>query len=77
MANVCSICGKGPSSGNKIARRGRAKRLGGVGIKQTGISKRKCKPNVQRVWAVVNGAPKRIVVCTKCIRSGKVQKPVR
>jgi len=77
MANVCEICGKRPSVGNRVSRRGRAKRLGGVGIKQTGITKRKFRPNVRRVWAVVGGAPRRIRVCTNCIKSGKVQKPVR
>jgi len=77
MSNVCTICGKGPSSGNMIARRGRAKYLGGVGIKQTGVSKRKFKPNLQRIWAVVDGRTKRINVCAKCIKTGRVQKPAR
>ena len=75
MSRVCSICGKSTSSGRKIARRGRAKRLGGVGIKTTGVTNRKFRPNLQRVRAVVNGSNKRIRVCAKCIRNGKVQKP--
>jgi len=74
MARVCEICGKGTSSGRQFARRGRAKRLGGVGIKTTGVSKRKFRPNLQRVRALVNGAPKRIRVCAKCIRNGRVVK---
>ena len=69
--------GKSKSSGNKIARRGRAKRLGGVGIKTTGVSKRKFKPNIQRVWAVVGKSQKHIKVCAKCLKSGLVQKPAR
>jgi len=77
MSNICDICGKGVSSGNTIARRGKAKRLGGVGIKTTGVTKRTFKPNLQKVWAVVDGKPKRVKICTKCLRSGKVKKPVR
>jgi len=75
MSRVCDICGKHTSSGRKIARRGRAKRLGGVGIKTTGVTNRKFRPNLQRVRAVVDGSTKRIRACAKCIRNGKVQKP--
>jgi large subunit ribosomal protein L28 len=77
MARVCAICGKGTSRGSKISRRGRAKYLGGIGIKTTGVSKRTFKPNLQRTRTVVNGAVKRISVCTKCIKSGRVTKVVR
>jgi len=35
------------------------------------------KPNVQRIKAVVNGSPKRVRVCTRCLRSGKVEKRSR
>ena len=77
MARVCAVCGKGTSSGRKIARRGRAKHLGGVGLKTTGVTKRAFRPNLQRVRALVDGAPKRIKVCAKCIRNGKVVKPVK
>ncbi|MHC4481128.1 MAG: 50S ribosomal protein L28 [Planctomycetota bacterium] len=77
MARVCAICGKGTTAGRKIARRGRAKYLGGVGRKTTGVSKRKFRPNLQRVRALVDGVPKRIRVCTKCIRNGKVVKAVK
>lgn len=77
MARVCAICGKGTSAGRKIARRGRAKRLGGVGIKTTGVSNRMFRANLQRVRVLVNGAPKRMMVCAKCIRNGKVVKAVK
>jgi large subunit ribosomal protein L28 len=30
---------------------------------------------VQKVRAVVNGTPKRLHVCTSCLKAGKVQKP--
>jgi len=74
MANVCDICGKGTTSGRKYSRRGRAKHLGGVGIKTTGVSKRTFKPNLQRVNVLVNGARRKMKVCAKCIRSNKVTK---
>ena len=77
MSRVCEICGKSTSAGRSISRRGRAKRLGGVGIKTTGVTKRKFKPNIQRVRAMVNGGSKRIKVCAQCIRSGRVEKPAR
>ena len=77
MARVCAICGKGTTAGRKIARRGRAKRLGGVGIKTTGVSKRTFRPNLQKVRVLVKGATKKMLVCTKCIKNGKVTKAVK
>lgn len=75
MAMSCDMCGKTMALGNQIARRGKAKYLGGVGRKTTGITRRKFKPNLQRVRAVVKGAVQRVRVCTQCIRSGRVIKP--
>jgi len=75
MGLQCAICGKKGSKGNKITRRGLAKKKGGVGRKITGISKRWFKPNIQRVRAVVNGKVVRIKVCTGCIKAGKITKP--
>ncbi len=77
MSKICEICGKSSGTGNTVTRRGRAKRLGGVGIKRTSITKRKFKPNIQRVWAVEEGRSKRINVCAKCIKGGRVEKPAR
>lgn len=37
-------------------------------------TKRRWHPNIQRVRAVVNGAPKRVHVCTSCLKAGKIQK---
>jgi large subunit ribosomal protein L28 len=71
----CAICGKGPLRGQRIARRGLAKKKGGVGRKITGRTKRSYKPNLQRVRAIVNGKTVRIKVCTSCLRLGRVQKP--
>ena len=77
MARVCSICGKRTETGGTIARRGLPKRKGGVGLRITGHTKRTFKPNVQRVRAWVDGEPKRVRVCTRCLRSGKIVKPLR
>ena len=64
-------------SGRSIARRGKAKHLGGVGKKVTGVTKRKFKPNIQKVRAVVNGRVCRIKVSAKAIHMGLVQKPAK
>jgi large subunit ribosomal protein L28 len=71
----CPICGKKPILGNQIARRGKAKYLGGVGRKITGISRRTFRPNLQRIQVTVEGVVKRMRVCVQCIRSGRVQRP--
>jgi len=75
MARVCQFTGKKTRFGRRISRRGKAKYLGGVGIKTTGISKRRFKPNIQKVRAVVNGRVVRIKVSAKALRLGLVQKP--
>jgi large subunit ribosomal protein L28 len=75
MSRVCYFTGKRTLSGRSIKRRGKAKHLGGVGRKITGITKRKFKPNIQKVRAVVDGKVCRIKVSAKAIRMGLVQKP--
>lgn len=75
MSRVCYFTGKKTRAGRSIARRGKAKYLGGVGRKTTGITKRKFKPNIQRVRAVVDGTVCRIKVSAKAIRMGLVIKP--
>jgi large subunit ribosomal protein L28 len=77
MPRVCHFTGKKTSFGNQITHRGKAKYLGGVGTKVTGITARKFKPNIQKVRAVVNGRIVRLKVSTKAIRNGLVTKPVR
>ena len=77
MARECEVCGKGPAMGNSVSHRGKAKYLGGVGTKVTGISRRQFKPNLQRIRVTApNGASKTMRVCTQCIRSGAVTKRV-
>jgi len=78
MGRVCEICGKKPTPGNAVQTRGKAKYLGGVGTKVTGITPRKFRPNLQSVKvAMANGSHKRMIVCAQCLRSGAVAKPIR
>jgi large subunit ribosomal protein L28 len=78
MSHECQVCGKKPVMGNSVAHRGKAKYLGGVGTKVTGISRRQFKPNLQKVHVnTANGTRKTVRVCTQCIRSGAITKVVR
>jgi len=61
----CEICNKSVNFGNQLS------------ITRSHISKRSTrtfKPNLRTVKTVVNGEPKKVKVCAKCLRSGKVQK---
>lgn len=62
MSRKCEICGKGPIVGNKVSH-------------AHNLTKRRWLPNLQKVRATVNGQTKRISVCTRCLRSGAVEKP--
>jgi large subunit ribosomal protein L28 len=64
MAAVCDICGKKPFFGKRVSKSHRR-------------TNRRWNPNVQRVRAVVNGTPKRLHVCTSCLKAGKVQRAGR
>lgn len=61
MSQICAVCGKRPVSGNNVSH-------------AHNKTKRRFNPNLQRVRALVDGATRRIRVCTRCIRSGKVTK---
>ena len=75
--NHCAVCDKKPIVGRSIARRGLAKKSGGVGKKITGITRRRFFPNLQRVKArLENGTVRRIWVCAGCLQAGKVTKAV-
>ncbi|AET70125.1 ribosomal protein L28 [Desulfosporosinus orientis DSM 765] len=63
MANVCAVCAKGVVTGFQVSH---------SHIR----TKRSWKPNLQSVRAIVNGSPTRIKVCTRCLRSGKVQRAI-
>lgn len=74
MSRVCTICGKRAQAGRSIKRRGLAKKKGGVGRKITGVTKRFFLPNLQKVKIITKGTVKRVYLCTKCLKAGKVQK---
>ena len=59
----CEVCGKGVVFGIKVSH---------SHIR----SNRTWKPNVRKVKAIVNGAPKKVNVCTRCLRSGKVERAI-
>ena len=64
---VCEICQKTASHGNKLS------------ITRSHISKRSTrtwKPNLRRIKADINGETKRIYVCAKCLKNGKVKRAV-
>jgi len=64
MAQRCEICGKGPLTGHTISH-------------AHNVSKRRWLPNLQRVRAMVDGVPRYVKACTRCIRSGNVIKAPR
>lgn len=74
MARICVVCEKGTIRGNSIKRKGLAKKKGGVGQHITGVSKRKFKPNLQRVKANIKGTVRYYNICARCLKSGKVAK---
>ncbi|MFA5843640.1 MAG: 50S ribosomal protein L28 [Coriobacteriia bacterium] len=59
MSKICSVCGKHPSAGRNVSHSHR-------------VTLRMFSPNIQRVTAVVDGTAKRVDVCTKCLKAGKV-----
>ncbi len=78
MARQCEICGKKVQMGNRIETRGKAKYLGGVGTKITGITRRKFVPKLQKVHVTTpQGENKSMRVCVQCIRSGSIRKTVK
>ena len=77
MGMQCFITGKKPVGGNKIRRRGKAKYLGGVGRKVTGVSKRTFKPNLQKIRIEIDGKKVRVRVAVSAIRSGLITKRVK
>ena len=55
MPRVCHFTGRKTSMGRQKTTRGKAKYLGGVGTKTTGITARKFRPNIQKVRALIDG----------------------
>lgn len=77
MGMQCDVCAKKPAMGNQKTYRGKAKYLGGVGKKITGTSRRTYFPNLQSIRIMEAGKTVRANVCVQCIRSGKVQRPLK
>jgi len=63
LAKICFSCGKGTVAGNAVSH-------SHVKVKRT------WEPNLHRVRIVVEGAPRRAYVCSKCLKSGKVERAV-
>lgn len=61
MANFCHVCGKGPGSGNRVSNANNRR-------------KRRFMPNLQRVRIMEEGVRRRVRVCTRCLKAGKVLK---
>ncbi len=63
MAKICHSCGKKPAFGQSRSHSMRA-------------TKRRFNPNLQKVRVLIGSAPRRVYVCTRCLKAGKVQKSV-
>lgn len=74
MARSCLICGKSSIPGIKYKRRGMVKRKGGAGSKIVGKTLRRFSPNLQRIKINIRGTVRKELICTGCIKAGKVQK---
>ena len=61
MSKICVSCGKAPAIGNNRSHSNRA-------------TKRRFDPNLQKVKIMVGAAPRRVYVCTRCLKAGKVTK---
>lgn len=61
MAKSCEICGKGPQFGNRVSH-------------ANNRTKRRFEPNLQSVRALISGAVRRVKVCTRCLKAGKILK---
>lgn len=64
MARICAVCGKGPTTGYHVSH-------------ANNRVKRRWYPNLQTVRVLVEGTPRRIRVCTRCIRSNRIAKAPR
>jgi large subunit ribosomal protein L28 len=77
MPYECAYTGRRTKIGRQCTYRGKAKYLGGVGIKITGRSARKFKPNLQKIRVTIDGKAERVWASAKALRSGLVTKRLR
>ncbi len=77
MPYVCHFTGKKAKFGKQRTWRGQAVKKGGFGLKPTGITRRKFRPNLQKVDAVIDGQVRTIRASTKAIKLGLVVKPLK
>ncbi len=61
MARVCYVCGRGPATGHNVSH-------------ANNKTKRRWLPNLQGVRILEDGQVRRVRVCSRCIKSGRVQK---
>ncbi len=76
MSRKCEFCGKGTVAGHSVPRKGLPKKKGGAGQHIGVKSKRTFKPNIVKVKALIEGTPKSVKICTRCLKAGKVTKVV-
>ena len=74
MLRICALCKKGELKGKYVTRKGLAKSKGGTGSKISRWTMRRFLPNLQKMRILINGHPKRLYICTKCIKKGNFQK---
>jgi len=61
MSMVCSVCGKHPSAGRNVSHSHR-------------VTNRVFKPNIQKLTVAIDGHVKKVRICTKCLKAGKVKR---
>jgi large subunit ribosomal protein L28 len=72
MLKICFKCGKKKMAGKVLVRKGLAKKKGGTGSKISRRNKREFLPNLQKMRVLVDGHPKKVYICTKCMKTGDV-----
>ncbi len=77
MSKECYFTGKRTAVGCNVARSGAAIKKGGFGLHVSGRTKRTFKPNLQKVYAVIDGRTQKVTVSTRAIRDGLVVKPLK
>lgn len=61
MANICYVCNKGPATGNRVSN-------------ANNRTRRRFMPNLQQVRIIEEGRRRKVRVCTRCIKAGKISK---